>query len=147
MTIEELVRALAERSETGVVLTDANPDQHGPIIRYVNPAFCVLTGYDCEDLVGTSARRFQGKATNALTVRGLLRALRSGKRFHGYLVRYRKSGQEYLCEIDVRPIVGSSGTIDYFIAFEREVRRRRGRPGPEPHSRYAVVNERAVFPE
>lgn len=146
MTIEELVRAFSEPIETAVVLTDAALDQPGPIIRYANPAFCALTGYDRGELVGSSPRRLQGKATNALTLRALSRALRAGERFHGYLANYRKSGEEYLCEIDARPIAGPDGAA-YFIAFEREVRRRRGRPGPEPHSRYVVVNERAAFPE
>ncbi len=57
-------------------------------------------------------------------------------RFLGCLRNYRKSGEEYLCEIDVRPILGRDGVLQAFIAFEREVVRRRGRPTEGGTRRY-----------
>src|SRR5215207_1565467 len=120
MTLDELVRLFAEPLTTGIVLTDATLDSPGPVIRYANPAFCRLTGYAAEDLLGRSPRMLQGKDTQPLTLRSVSRALRAGTRFHGVLANRRKSGEAYLCEIDVRPIDGHDG-VTGFIAFEREV--------------------------
>jgi PAS domain S-box-containing protein len=110
------------------VLTDAGLDAPGPLIRYVNPAFCRLSGYAAGELAGTSPRRLQGEATQPLVLRTLSRALRAGARFHGVVVNYRKTGERYFCEIDARLLLADDGSIARFIAFEREVVRPRGRP-------------------
>lgn len=146
MTLVEIVRAFAETVPTAILVTDAVLDQTGPTIRYVNPAFCALTGFEPDELIGASPRQVQGKATDPMTLHTLCRALRARERFHGYVANYRKSGEAYLCEVEVRPMVGRSGQVEHFIAFEREVRRRRGRPGRQPHSRYTLVDARALFP-
>jgi PAS domain S-box-containing protein len=146
MTLEELVGALADANPTSVCLTEADLEQPGPKIRYVNPAFCAMTGFSAEELIGRSPRVLQGKRTNRLTLRRCSRALREGNCFRGYITNYRKSGEEYICEIDVRPVIDEDGAVRSFIAFEREVRRRRGRPSADPRLRYDPVDKRAVFP-
>ena len=146
MTLEELVRAFAETSPIAVCLTDADLERPGPTVRYVNPAFCAMTAFAADELVGRSPRLLQGKGTNALILRKCSRALKAGEGFHGYLTNYRKSGEDYICEIDVRPVAGDDGRPRFFIAFEREVRRRRGRPAADPGSRYEPVDKRAVMP-
>jgi PAS domain S-box-containing protein len=147
MTLDELVRVFAEHLTTGVVLTDATLDDPGPVIRYANPAFCRMTGYAAEEVLGSSPRMLQGRETQALTLRGLSRALRGGSRFHGVLVSYRRSGEAYLCEVDVRPIHGRHGTIESYIAFQREVVRSRGRPREDGFGRFKpVLEDTAVDP-
>lgn len=64
------------------------------------------------------------------------RSLREQGRFRGVLENYRRSGEPYLCEIDVRAIVDRTGRPEAFIAFEREVVRRRGRPPHDAAGRY-----------
>lgn len=64
------------------------------------------------------------------------RSLRKKGCFRGVLQNYRKSGEVYLCEIDVRAIVDGTGRPGAFIAFEREVVRRRGRPSQDTAGRY-----------
>src|SRR5215203_4993053 len=146
MTLDELVRLFAEPLTTGIVLTDATLDSPGPVIRYANPAFCRLTGYAVEELLGCSPRMLQGKDTQALTLRSLSRALRAGTRFHGVPANHRKSGEAYLCEIDVRPIDGQQGIVEGFIAFEREVVRSRGRPREDGFGRFQpVLPQDAIF--
>jgi PAS domain S-box-containing protein len=139
MTLDELVRLFAEQLTTGIVLTDAALDSPGPTICYANPAFCRLTGYGSEELIGRSPRMLQGRDTQAMALRSLSRALRGSTRFHGVLVNYRKCGGSYLCEIDVRPIYGRDGTPERFVAFEREVVRARGRPREHGFSRFRPV--------
>jgi PAS domain S-box-containing protein len=145
MTLDELVRLFAEPLTTGIVLTDATLDSPGPVIRYANPAFCRMTGYAAEDLLGRSPRMLQGKDTQPLTLRSLSRTLRAGTRFHGVLANHRKSGEAYLCEIDVRPIDGHDG-VTGFIAFEREVVRSRGRPREDGFGRFQpLLPQDAIF--
>ena len=139
MTIEDLVRAFAETWPTAVVLTAADIEPPGPTVFYVNPAFTRMTGYEAGEVIGGSPRMLQGPETKLLVRKAFSRELRAGRPFHGHLVNYRKSGEPYICEIEAKPIMGRNGRVDYFIAFEREVRRRRGRPGAGPTGRYVTV--------
>jgi PAS domain S-box-containing protein len=139
MRVVDLVAALGESSETAIVVTDAALAAPGPTILYVNPAFCRMTGYEADEVVGRSPRMLQGERTNRLVLRGLSRALREGKPFSACLANYRKSGEEYLCQVDIRPVLNAAGTVEHFVAFEREVKRRRGRPAAGGADRYVPV--------
>lgn len=136
MTIVELVRLFAEPLGTAVVLTDVDLERPGPIILYANPAFTRMSGYACAEMLGNSPRLLQGPGTNPQVSRLIARNLRAEGRFHGVLENYRKSGEAYLCEIDVRSVLAKNGELLAFLAFEREVMRRRGRPSQNAGGRY-----------
>ncbi|KQQ19501.1 histidine kinase [Methylobacterium sp. Leaf122] len=141
MTIAELVRLFAEPLGVAVVLTDCDLERPGPTILYANPAFARMSGYAAAEVLGSSPRVLQGPGTNQQATRLVARTLSGGGRFHGVLENYRKDGEAYLCEIDVRPICGAEGRPVAFIAFEREVVRRRGRPSQGAAGRYRPVTE------
>lgn len=140
MTILELVKGFAHDLSTGIVVTDANLGDPGPSILYVNPAFERLVGHDAQSLFGRSPRTLQGNATSPFTTRAMGAALRAGQPFHTCLTNYRADGESYLCEIDIRPIVNGRGKIEHFIAFEREVVRRRVRARPGQNTRYKALD-------
>ncbi len=128
MDATNLIRVLADHFPLPFVMTGPDLSAPGPIILHVNPAFERMAGYPASELIGRSPRMLQGPRTSLPVRRQLLHALTRGQRFHGTLTNYRKSGESYLCEIDVRPVFNAAGQIEAFVAFEREVIRRRGRP-------------------
>lgn len=128
MTLLELIRALAQDTSIGVLVTDTRLEAPGPGIIYANEAFGDLVGRSPADLLGLSPRFMQGRETRRPTLDAFARALRAGERFHGYLTNYRADGSKYVAEIDCRPLHDTSGNLTHFVAFEREVMRRRGRP-------------------
>ncbi len=136
MHLIDLVRHLADPLEIGVLATDAELDRPGPTILYANDAFAQMSGYEVRDVLGRTPRMLQGAGTSREGVRQVQRALRTGGRFVGRLQNYRMTGEPYLCELDIRPIVGLDGRTEAFIAFEREVVRRRGRPAEKGAGRY-----------
>lgn len=136
MELADLVRLFADSLNLAVVLTDVDLERPGPTVLYANPAFARLSGYAPVEIVGGTPRILQGPDTNREATRHLPRLLRAEGRFLGCLRNYRRNGEEYLCEIDVRPILGRDGVPQAFIAFEREVVRRRGRPTKGGTRRY-----------
>jgi PAS domain S-box-containing protein len=136
VTIVELVRMFAEPLEVAVVVTDIDLERPGPTILYANPAFARMSGYTVPEVLGGSPRLLQGSGTSHEATRSLARSLRTDGRFRGVLQNYRKSGEGYLCDIDVRAILDREGRPEAFIAFEREVVRRRGRPSQDAAGRY-----------
>ena len=140
MTIIEFARVFLDAAPVAVVMTDAQPRRPGPTILYANAAFGRLTGREVADVVGLTPRFMQGRETRRSSLDAFARALVAGDRFHGYLTNYRGNGEKYRVEIDCRPLRGPGGSIDYYISFEREVRRRIGRPAPGMTGRYEPVS-------
>lgn len=139
MRVEDLLRKIADASDLAVILTDADTAAPGPAILYVNPAFSRLTGYEPHEVIGQSPRMLQGTRTNKLALRKLARALRDRAPFSGTFVNYRKTGEEYLCRIEIAPLFNRAGEVEHFVAFEREVKRRRGRPAKGGLGRFVEV--------
>lgn len=128
MTPLELIKALAQDISVGVLVTDTRLEVPGPGIIYANKALGDLVGRSPADLPGLSPRFMQGRETRRPTLDAFAQALRAGERFHGFLTNYRADGSKYVAEIDCRPLRDTSGDLTHFVAFEREVVRRRGRP-------------------
>ena len=136
MTLLEEVSALANNSAVAVAVTDATAAKPGPIILYANEAFGRLVGRSVAEVIGLSPRFMQGRETRRPVLDTFAQALTAGERFHGYLTNYRGDGTKYVVEIDCRPLRNADGLVEYFLAFEREVARRRGRPWGGVQSRF-----------
>lgn len=136
MPLRQLIAALADDLDIGVVLTDGILSSPGPHILYVNSTLERMTGFDRDEILGKNPRIFQGPGTSLAARKRLARALRNGERHSTTLVNYRKSGEAYLCAIDVFPILAADGQLINAIALEREVERR---PGRHPTFRPAVT--------
>jgi len=127
MSLPDLIAALADSRDVAVVLTDGQLTPPGPTILYVNTTFERMTGFDRAEILGKNPRIFQGPGTSLAARKRLARALRAGERHSATLVNYRKSGEAYLCAIEVFPILGPQGELINAVALEREVQRRPGR--------------------
>jgi PAS domain S-box-containing protein len=134
MTLRALISALADDLDIGVVLTDGKLSPPGPHILYVNATFERMTGFSQDEILGKNPRIFQGAGTSLAARKRLARALRNGERHSTTIVNYRKSGEAYLCAIDVFPILAPDGALISAVALEREVERR---PGRRPAARKA----------
>lgn len=142
MNVIDLVRHLAEPLDVAILITDANLAGTGPTILFANSAFLRMSSYESCDVLGRTPRMMQGAGTSPEGRRQLHRALRADGRFLGRLQNYRSTGEAYLCEIDIRPIRRLDGGTEAFIAFEREVVRRPGRPTIRGE-RYKTVDAQA----
>lgn len=136
MTAFELIRAFAHDATIGIVVTDTMITPPGPTILYANEASGRLVGRDLADILGQSPRFMQGKETRRETLDTFHRALAAGERFHGYLTNYRGDGSKYRAEVDCRPLHAADGRVENFVAFEREMVRRIGRPVVVAGGRY-----------
>jgi diguanylate cyclase (GGDEF)-like protein/PAS domain S-box-containing protein len=117
---QELLKAALETVREAVLITDSQLDRPGPIIAYANPAFCELTGYAAEELLGQTPRLFQGAETDRELMQLLRRQLLAGEVFSGETVNYRKDGSPFRMEWTIRPFP-AEGQPRYFIAAQRDV--------------------------
>ena len=111
-----LLQVLAENSFDSVLITDASAE--GKII-YANQSFERLTGYDPSEVVGETPRILQGPATDERVIARLSDALKSGSKFEGRAINYKKDGTPFIMYWRVLPIkVGDE--ITAWVAIQRE---------------------------
>lgn len=96
-------------------------------ILWVSHRFFSMTGYKAQEAIGQTPRFLQGPATDPARLQQLSEELNLAhlqNRQHPIrqqLVNYRKSGESYLCDIEIDPIWNRQGELTHFIALEREI--------------------------
>ena len=115
--MKRLLEASMEESFNSILITEAGPGY--PII-YVNPAFCELTGYGPQEVMGKSPSILQGPETDPKVVGRLDRDLAEGKLFFGRAINYRRDGSTFMMEWKIAPIRNDKDEITHFLAIQRE---------------------------
>ena len=111
-----LLQVLAENSFDSVLITEASAE--GKII-YANKAFKKLTGYNPSAVIGKTPRILQGPATDPKVIARLINALKSGRKFEGKAINYKKDKTPFIMYWRVLPIrVGKK--IAAWVAIQRE---------------------------
>ena len=110
------MKALAENSFDSILITTATTAGK---ITYANKAFKKLTGYEASEVIGKSPRILQGVGTDKKVINRLAAALKSGKKFEGKAINYKKDGTPFIMFWKVLPIkVGRN--IEAWVAIQRE---------------------------
>lgn len=111
-----LLQVLAENSFDSILITDASAE--GKII-YANEAFEKLTGYDPSSVIGKTPRILQGQGTDDKVIAKLADALKSGRKFEGKAINYKKDGTPFIMYWRVLPIEVAK-KITAWVAIQRE---------------------------
>ena len=111
-----LLQVLAENSFDSVLITDASAE--GKII-YANKSFKKLAGHDSSEIIGKTPRILQGPGTDSKVIARLSRALKSGGKFEGKAINYKKDGTPFIMFWRVLPIRVAK-KITAWVAIQRE---------------------------
>jgi len=113
------VTALIEASPIASVISDPRlPDN--PIVA-CNAAFCALTGYDEDQILGRNCRFLSGPGTEPW----LTEAIRQGVRDHRpvlvEIMNYKRDGAPFRNAVLVAPIYDTKDELRYFLGSQVEV--------------------------
>ena len=117
---EALLEFAFAHAYNSVVITDADFDG-GPFIQRCNPAFCAMTGYTENELIGQSPRILQGPDTDRKVIERLSREIRAGTFFEGSTVNYRKDGLPYIVQWNISPVRSADGAIVAYISIQQDI--------------------------
>lgn len=118
----KLMESAVANSSDAILITEAEPfDLPGPKIVYANSAFCRMTGYTLDEIIGKTPRILQGPKTDKDELMKIGKALRGWKRINSSLLNYKKNGEEFWININLSPIADDNGIYTHWIAVERDI--------------------------
>ncbi len=117
---ELLLDVVVEHMYNAMVVTDADFDG-GPFIQRCNPAFCAMTGYTEQELIGQSPRILQGPATDRKVIDELTRKIRAGEYFEGSTSNYRKDGSVYAVRWNITAVRDAAGAVVGYVSIQQDI--------------------------
>lgn len=123
-----LLARMAQASRTSMVLTDADLDEPGPRILWVNEAFERTTGYEAAEVLGRHPRFLQGPATDRAVLADLRRLLEQGQDFEGEAINYRADGTPFVMSWRITALRDEHGRPTHYLATQDDVTELRLRP-------------------
>ena len=115
--------AAINSATSGIIVTDATSPDH-PIVL-CNPAFCALTGYSKDELVGRNPRMLQGANTDRSVIREMRDVLATGQGFRREILNYRKDGSTFWNDLVISPVRDRQGAIIAHVGLQTDVTERR----------------------
>ena len=94
------------------------------IIIDVNDAFCKITGYKKEELIGKNHSIVRSPKMPDSFFRNLWNTISSGKVFKGTLINNGKDKKEYILDVIISPIFDNKGKIIEYIAIRQDITKR-----------------------
>ncbi|MEM8790639.1 MAG: EAL domain-containing protein [Pseudomonadota bacterium] len=121
MNIETLISRLGELTRDAVHIIGADArDASNPVILWCNPAFCALTGYTAEEVVGQSPQILFGAGAEDAPMCRLTGAMQGGREAREEISILHKDGTIVWTEVDLHPADhGDEGA--YWIVFQRSL--------------------------
>ncbi len=116
---EDQLRKLSlaiEQSPESVVITGIDAS-----IEYVNEAFCRVTGYSREEVIGENPRLLSSGKTSRETYEDMWDALSRGRAWKGQFHNRRKDGSDYVEFAHVAPIRQPDGRVTHYVAVKEDV--------------------------
>lgn len=125
MTGEEAAReeqALADSIRLSPIATVlSNPRLPDNPIVAANAAFCALTGYREEEIVGRNCRFLAGPDTEPWLTERIRQALRALRPSLTEILNYRKDGSAFRNAVLIAPLFGADGEAAWFLGSQVEV--------------------------
>lgn len=112
---------------TRMPMVFADPRKLDTPIVYANKAFCELTGYALDEVVGRNCRFLQGPDTDPGAVKKIGEALAEKRAIGVDILNYRKDGTTFWNGLYVSPVINEAGELLYFFASQFDATERRAK--------------------
>ncbi len=116
------------RLQSNALKTAANSiiitDREG-IIVWVNPSFNQLTGYSYSEVIGNSINILKSGNHDSEFYRTMWSTILNGEIWQGEIINRKKSGETYIDETTISPVLNKNGQITHFVAIKQDITERK----------------------
>jgi len=113
--LNKLSKAVQNAGEL-VMITDSKS-----VIEYVNPAFCEVTGYSSEEVIGKTPAILKSSAQERRIYDELWQTISSGNVWHGSLIDKKKDGTFFPVLTSIVPICDQHGQITNYVSLQKDM--------------------------
>jgi len=128
-------RQMREAIDNHAIVAITDPEG---TITDVNDAFCRISGFKREELLGQTHRLVNSGYHSTEFFADMWRTIRAGETWHGQLRNRRKDGTFYWVNSTVVPFMDEQGAIETYIAIRYDITDRL-------HAQHALKQERTVL--
>ena len=113
-----LLAAIAVSPIASVISNPRLPQN--PIIA-VNAAFCALTGYDKDEILGRNCRFLAGPDTEPWLTERITEGIRRRRPVLVEILNYKRTGEPFRNAVLVAPVFDEAGDLEYFMGSQVEL--------------------------
>lgn len=96
----------------------SNPRRKDNPLEIANPAFCALTGYAEQEIVGRNCRFLAGSATEPWLSERISGAIRDRRPVLVDILNYRRDGTPFRNGVMVTPLFDAEGQLEWFLGSQ-----------------------------
>lgn len=111
-TLKDIINVLFSNSHEGVIITNEQD-----IVLSVNPAFCLITGFNYDEIVGTKTTFFKSNRYDKRFYNNLWNKLNKLGRWSGTLWDRRKNGEIFLMDLTITEVKNLNSQERIFIGI------------------------------
>jgi len=104
-----------EQSPVAISITDTRAT-----ILYANHSFERVTGYSCEEIIGSNESMLSNKTTPRIVYETLWARISQKKPWSGTLINRRKDGTRYLAELTITPVLNDAHETTHYLGIHRD---------------------------
>lgn len=134
--LRKLSRAIVQ-SPVSVVITDLDGS-----IEYVNPKFCMSTGYSSDELIGKKCNILKSGHSSDEVYKALWSSILSGQDWKGEFLNKKKNGELFWELATISPIINAMGDTTHFIGIKEDISLRKQ---IEESLRLSEIKYRSIF--
>ncbi|MFO0825204.1 MAG: PAS domain S-box protein [Gemmataceae bacterium] len=117
-----LLESAVVHAHDAVVILDAQSREGaGRAVLYVNDAFCRMTGYNWDEVIGRSLHFLRGPGSDPETLDQIRDALNEGRPLQIELQNYRKDGAEFWVDLSLVPVPDQTGLVAHWVMIQRDI--------------------------
>jgi PAS domain S-box-containing protein len=109
-----------DSNETKLSIVVSDPSLPDNPIIYTNQAFCDLTEYSLDEIIGKNCRFLQGENTDKKTVEKIAEAVLEKREITIKIYNYTKSGKGFWNFLFIAPVFEDGLKLKYFVAIQKK---------------------------
>lgn len=114
-------QALFDQFYSPIMITTPEVDGEDLEILYVNSAFCEMSGYEKDEIIGQSPKILQGEKTEHLELKKIKESIKLESYFEAQTMNYKKDGSSYWVQFNITELKDSGGNAIAYVSCQKDI--------------------------